>query len=212
MLMDPPSRTLMRLLLASQFLFLFLVGTVGAMMNPAAMYCSALSYDYTIETTRTGAVGYCVVPSGEKLEAWSFLEGKVGREYSYCAQQGYRMKPGEIAVCNVSFEMAGCTVCILEDGSEVEVTRLMHLGFDEGICGDTICAVGENHGICPSDCASGSADGYCDRMQDSICDLDCPSDMDLDCRREEPSPTSTSLNIILVLGAIVACGLWCIRK
>lgn len=39
----------------------------------------------------------------------------------------------------------------------------------------------ENFVSCPADCPSGSADNYCDAVQDNKCDLDCAPEADLDC-------------------------------
>ena len=36
-----------------------------------------------------------------------------------------------------------------------------------------ICGIGENYQNCPLDCASGSADSYCDAASDGKCDPDC---------------------------------------
>ena len=51
-------------------------------------------------------------------------------------------------------------------------------------CGNGICDEIENYSICKIDCPAGSRDGYCDRIRDRICDIDClnknPYD-DLDC-------------------------------
>lgn len=39
----------------------------------------------------------------------------------------------------------------------------------------------ENYLNCPEDCPSGSADGYCDKIKDGICDPDCAKGFDIDC-------------------------------
>ena len=48
----------------------------------------------------------------------------------------------------------------------------------DGICSS---ALGENYFINPDDCPSGSEDGVCDEMKDSICDTDCEKYADFDC-------------------------------
>ena len=60
------------------------------MNNPAAVYCEELGYEYKIVQTEQGERGICVIPdTGEEFDAWDFLEGKVGQEYSYCTLNGY---------------------------------------------------------------------------------------------------------------------------
>ncbi len=49
------------------------------------------------------------------------------------------------------------------------------------ICGDTVCEEDENYLNCPGDCPSGGEDGYCDALDDGVCDPDCRVDVDVDC-------------------------------
>ncbi len=51
------------------------------------------------------------------------------------------------------------------------------------ICGDSVCEEEENYMNCPTDCPSGGEDGYCDALDDGVCDPDCRVDVDLDCPR-----------------------------
>jgi putative hemolysin/Tol biopolymer transport system component len=55
--------------------------------------------DYIIETV-------CVFPDGNECEEWDFLSGRCGQEYSYCAQQGYVLEPGD-----------NMATCLFPDGS-----------------------------------------------------------------------------------------------
>jgi len=51
------------------------------------------------------------------------------------------------------------------------------------LCGNGVCnQPQENHASCPSDCPSGKKDGYCDNVEDSLCDPDCADSEDIDCR------------------------------
>jgi putative hemolysin len=63
-------------------------GALG-MANPAAVYCRELGYEYEIVDTAGGQDGICVLPNGGRCADWSFLEGRCGGSYSYCARQGY---------------------------------------------------------------------------------------------------------------------------
>lgn len=76
-----------------------------------------------------------------------------------------------------------CAVCVLENGTQIEVTELMGLTLKETTCGDGNCGFPENYTKCPQDCPSGSYDGFCGRAQDGECDPDCTSEQqDVDCK------------------------------
>ena len=49
----------------------------NALLNPAAVYCEALGYNYTIQSTEYGERGLCQLPNGDVVDAWEFLQGKV---------------------------------------------------------------------------------------------------------------------------------------
>ncbi|MCD6226637.1 MAG: hypothetical protein J7J93_02485 [Candidatus Aenigmarchaeota archaeon] len=51
---------------------------------------------------------------------------------------------------------------------------------------------GENYINNPDDCPSGSADGYCDLIQDGICDPDCEKNADPDCITTTTLSTTTT--------------------
>ncbi len=180
--------------------------TVHAMLSPAEVYCEALGYEVVVESTELGERVLCRLPDDQTVDAWDFLSGKVALEWSYCAQQGYEARHVEDSeVC------AECTVCVLPDGSEVEVTQLMGLTFDETTCGDGTCGFPEDYGTCPEDCPSGGWDEYCDGVSDGICDPDCDgfSDgiCDPDCEQDadpDCAARSTGVNWPLIGGIIAA--------
>lgn len=71
-------------------------------------------------------------------------------------------------------------------------------------CGDDTCDSGENYLNCKEDCPSGGSDLYCDRVPDGICDPDCSSEEDADCKKESPEGFLDTLNlVILAITAIV---------
>jgi putative hemolysin/predicted nucleic acid-binding Zn ribbon protein len=153
------------------FIFSFFAFTIFApqalgLLNPAERYCTQLGYKYTDE-------GECLLPNGEKVNAWDFLQGKVGKEYSFCAKNGYEIKTVKDFKQCMKFGLEECAVCILPDKTEKEVTELMGLKLTEGECGDGRCTIGETYENCPKDCPSGSVDAYCDGVKDGICDEDC---------------------------------------
>ena len=101
------------------------VETSHGIASPATVYCEELGYDYSVKKTPEGEYGICHLPDGSAVEEWEFLGGKTGEEYSYCRQKGYEMKTvkstSEIR-CPYAME---CAVCVLADGTEVEVMELM---------------------------------------------------------------------------------------
>lgn len=52
--------------------------------NLSFLYSKLLGYEYKNQKTK--------LPNGEWVDAWDFYRGKVGKEYSYCAQKGYKTK------------------------------------------------------------------------------------------------------------------------
>jgi len=151
---------------------------LASIPNPASMYCVALGYEHTLE----GATGYCILPDGQKVEEWQFLRGEVGSEFGYCARLGYEQATVD------SYRICGhmgtgtCGVCILPDGSMVEIVKLMGIVSGPTTCGDGSCRAPENFATCPADCPSGGWDAYCDGVEDGICDPDCLlADQDPDC-------------------------------
>jgi len=103
----------------------------AALMNPAAVYCEGLGYRYETKTTADGVTGYCILPDDQKVEAWQFLTGTAGAQYSYCARQGLTQKTVTVKEHCTGVFSSRCAVCISADGHEVEVTRLMNLSFKE---------------------------------------------------------------------------------
>jgi C1A family cysteine protease len=57
--------------------------------NPSAVYCTELGYQYKVVKTKAGEYGVCIFPNKKECDSWDFLKGKCGKEYSYCAKNGY---------------------------------------------------------------------------------------------------------------------------
>lgn len=180
--------------------------SVSALTNPSAVYCTELGYEYITINTETGVRGLCVLPNNQIVNAWWFLEGKVAQEYSYCKKEGYEIKTVvDSETCKKIFTEE-CAVCILEDGTEVEVAELMNLSFAETVCGDDFCAaVMENFKNCPEDCPSGEGDGYCDGAADGKCDPDCVErgGYDPDCPAPAPTPNFLPIALAVVIILVV---------
>lgn len=99
-------------------------------LNPSAVYCDALGFDYWIESTAEGDCGYCRMPDGQKVDAWAFLTGVEGQEYSYCALKGRDIKTVQDENLASKFLLDHCAVCADENNTEKEVTELMGLSFE----------------------------------------------------------------------------------
>jgi len=199
---------------------LLIIGSGGAyaLKNPAAVYCEQMGYEYIIVSTEIGEKGVCKLPGDRLVNAWWFLRGEVGAEHSYCKKQGYEIKTvTDIEKCSYIFS-SKCALCVLPDGTEIEVAKLMKLNFNESECGDGTCGMPENFKTCPGDCPSGEIDEYCDGISDGKCDPDCEysNRTDPDCAleetgrenltRDEKEETGTGLDmnlVIIVLGAII---------
>ena len=171
-------------MMKNALLLLFLIAcfpaNTHAMRNPAAVYCKALGYEYVVEEEDEGQRGLCVLPGGQEVDGWEFLEGKAAPEFGYCQEQGFEMKTVTNPRCASPSDQE-CAVCILDDGTEVEVTELMGLRFTEHYCGDGSCHFSEFYATCPEDLPSGQQDDFCDEVIDGTCDPDCSEDSDADC-------------------------------
>ena len=121
---------------------------VNPIVNPASKYCTDLGYESSLEGVSKGV---CKFPDGSSANEWDFVLGKAGREWSYCSKKGYEIKTLYNTSKCVSIYSRDCAVCILKNGTEVEVTQLMSL---EKIikCGNDICETNENYNNCPADC------------------------------------------------------------
>ena len=99
-------------------------GNAPGMANPAAVYCHELGYEYQTANTDQGQYGICSFPDGSKCGGWSFLEGKCGESYSYCARQGYDLITRSDGKNSISRDYAVCVHGQKEIGA---VTELMDL-------------------------------------------------------------------------------------
>ena len=189
-----------RIILIVMLLLFVSTNSASALKNPSGVYCKELGYEYITATMPDGGQrGFCILPDDQIVDAWEFLEGKVGQEYSYCEKEGYEIKTvADSEACSRIFTYE-CAVCILEDGTEVEVTELMNLSFIESVCGDGICGLPENFETCPEDCPSGELDEYCDGLADRICDPDCEEKDDPDCEEEFEISWSIIISVIFVI-------------
>ena len=102
----------------------FTSAAATGMRNPSAAYCVDLGYEYETKKTPEGEYGVCKFPDGSEAMGWKFFVGQEKREYNFCAINGYGTKTVSDERCVYSSK---CTLCVLEDGTEKEMTSLMKL-------------------------------------------------------------------------------------
>lgn len=168
------TRTPFTVVILAVVLAALVLAPVSALRDPSAVYCLAMGYTYTTGQTPEGVFGLCRMPGGTTVDAWKFLQGSAGQEFSFCARQGYRQQVVRSYRTCGAFGLDECLVCVLPDGRTAEVTQLMNLSFDETSCGDGSCGIPENVLSCPADCPPGGRDNLCDGKRDGRCDPDCP--------------------------------------
>ena len=74
-------------------------------------------------------------------------------------------------------------------------------------CGNDVCDANENYLKCSSDCPSGQKDNVCDKVADGVCDPDCNSKDDYDCKR-----TNLNLFVYISIAAVLLIGFFAIKK
>ena len=115
------------------------------MGNPAAIYCTEMGFQYEIIADQNGQLGICHLPDNQNCEAWDFLQGTCGQEYSHCAQNGYQVKVKTDGMNSISNPYG---VCVTENGREVgPVTELSNLTEKTSTCAENSV----DQGISPLD-------------------------------------------------------------
>jgi putative hemolysin len=190
---------------------LFITVPAHAMLNPSAVYCTAMGYKYEPVQSAEGEYGLCRMPDNQYIDSWKFLLGEEGQKYNFCSLNGYPSKTSRDLEKCAAIGDAICVVCVLPDKREVQVTTLMGLSFAETTCGDGKCVITETYETCPKDCPQSGSDGICQKIMDFKCDPDCISGKgDPDCAYLG-NPLVTIL-IVLVILVIVGGAIWYILK
>ncbi len=121
------------------------------MKNPAAVYCEFMGYGYSIQFDERGnQVGMCILPDGQKVNAWDFYKGKVAREYSYAAKKGYNIEPVVETIDGYTVERAVCTRNVKGIQERISLEELMELNGEKleleskGVSGDIYETAKEN--------------------------------------------------------------------
>lgn len=88
----PYWQSIVSLFIVPSFLLTIHVTECRAIGNPAAIYCEAMGYQYTLKSDAQGnESGVCSFPDQSMANAWNFYRGKEGKPFSYCAKNGYAM-------------------------------------------------------------------------------------------------------------------------
>jgi C1A family cysteine protease len=92
------------------FYFLTLASTeCRAAANPAAIYCEAMGYDYSISRDREGnTIDVCTFPDHSSADAWSFFRGREAQHFSFCEQKGFSMETERIQERNFVRDVPVC--------------------------------------------------------------------------------------------------------
>jgi putative hemolysin len=195
--------------LGAVIVLLILVSVIPAcaMLDPSAVYCTESGYAYeTVIKSNGNEYGVCRLPNGAYVDSWEFLRGKTGQNFNYCIRMGYSSKTSTDPKMCSAVKDNTCTVCVLPDKREIEVTTLMNLSFAETTCGDGRCVITENFRNCPADCAQSGPDDYCQGIFDFKCDPDCIGGKgDYDCLYTG-NPMLIVLAVVVIAGA--GLGIW----
>jgi hypothetical protein len=155
-----------------------------------------------LEYLDTNELGYHIY-EGLKIPYYTW---KISLDPGSTKTLTYRVIPKDVGL--ITFPSA---IVIDEFGNQVEsnTTDLMITCKPNGSCN-----LGENTIFCPQDCPSGSADGFCDGIQDKRIDPDCQSGFDPD--RPKPTqitPTQTTpLNSFIGAAAVLGAFTILLRK
>lgn len=92
-------------------------------INPSALYCEKLGYEFVVKDTKEGELGVCVFSENKEVSAWKFLQGREAEEYNVCSQNGYELKIVSGSQCITGGRE--CAICVLPNGDEVDAFELV---------------------------------------------------------------------------------------
>lgn len=154
-----------------------------------------LSYDIVI--LRPGQVPVSVYPPSSttyRAELISFNRNILYTTYfSFTTEvivENFDFETDQISGRVIAINTTNVTMSIpyFSNGKQINIykgnTKLLEIPVLQfaDTCGDSICQEHESYESCKTDCRSGSADNYCDAVQDNICDPDCLVTQDPDCQ------------------------------
>jgi putative hemolysin len=112
--------------------------TTNFIKNPTPLYCDLIGGEFYIDQVSGGERGMCKLPDGQRVEAWDFMNGKVAKEHSYCAQQGWGLLVKTDGKNRFSKEYAVCVLpsdhqggigpkSLIPKGNEIQVTDILEI-------------------------------------------------------------------------------------
>ena len=111
--------------------------------------------------------------SGFLIKSISFDNTELEKMY-------YQMTENKNYLIYISYNQNAARMEIYNDKNSLVMD--LDVGSFSNTCGNNICDKHESYESCTKDCASGSADDFCDGKNDGICDPDCIAKMDADCK------------------------------
>ncbi len=125
-------------------MFVIMSVSVWAVVNPSAVFCEELGYDYNIDEST------CVFPDGSHCKGWKFYEGECGSEWYEevsCREAGEALDIGEC--CNGLEKIKNRNIFGDNCQQSEAVGGSMHVCSD---CGNGVCEEWESICNCPDDC------------------------------------------------------------
>ena len=178
-------KRLMYLLLFSGILFASMVPMVSMRFDlsdesASLEWYSAAYYEGEIPVSDSGEYELSVIYEGETVFSTMFDRPLSQICYDYA----------DWGECEEQYVDFNVIVPLYSHSQIVQITHgnlvLFSSPLSPYLCNmDGNCSGKENSLSCPEDCPTGSADNFCDRQEDGICDPDCAPIADLDCDSEE---------------------------
>ena len=108
----------------------FLFGQKGY-INPAANYAKYMGYKYEISIDANGnQTGICLLPDGNRVNAWDFYKGKVASDFQYGAKFGYETESEVIQHDGYVEERAICIANVKGETIQIPMLELMKMNGD----------------------------------------------------------------------------------
>jgi len=99
-------------------------GQLKSYPNPSVVYIEKMGYTFSLVRDALGnEQGTVIFPDGSKADAWAFLQGKAGQQYSYCTKKGYSTESIIIDHGSWKEETSVCTK-VDKNGQKINIPML----------------------------------------------------------------------------------------